>query len=95
MLGMIMQSAFPPRYLDGHCAFFRHPLSTFHHKPLWSSCELYLRSDRCEFIMGALITIRPLKMVLLIAPSGGNDSPRDLSSLCVVDGGVNLFLSDG
>lgn len=90
---MIMQSAFPPRYLDGHCAFFRHPLSTFHHKPLWSSCELYLRSDRCEFIMGAPITIKPEKIVLLIAPSGGNDSPRVLSFfLCGLWWGEFLFM---
>lgn len=71
---MRILSAFPARYLDAHCAFFRHPLSTFHHKPLWSSREHYLMRDRCAFIMGALITIRPVKMVLLIAPSGRNDS---------------------
>lgn len=58
-----------------HCAF-RSPLSTFHHKPLWSSCEHFLRGGRCEFIMGALITIRAVKTVLLIVASWRNDSPR-------------------
>ena len=39
----------------------------------------YFRGDGWEFIKGTLITIRPVKMALLIGPSGGNDSLKVLT----------------